>query len=135
MAIGYKPGQIVGGFRVLAKTGSYLETNGARQGLYRVKCLACGGEIDLTSTYIRGKKDCGCRKREKCASAIKAARRKSQKRKREPWMSEGAIYRAWLEMKDQALGYSILAQLNDVPVKMIVDIIKKCQEDLRDNET
>lgn len=50
-------------------------------------------------------------------------------------MSEGAIYRAWLEMKDQALGYSILAQLNDVPVKMIVDIIKKCQEDLRDNET
>lgn len=134
MALGYNPGEIIGGFQVIEKIGSYLESNGSRQGLYRVRCLTCGEEIDLISTYIRAKKDCGCRKREKCASATRLAKNRSQKRVRKPWMSEGEIYRAWLEMRDRALGYSILAQLNDVPVKIIVDIIKKRQEDLRHNE-
>lgn len=58
-------------------------------------------------------------------------KRRSQKRVRKPWMSEGEIYRSWTGMKDKALGFSILAQLNDVPVQMIVDIVKKRQEEHR----
>lgn len=129
MARGYAPGSLIGNFEVIEKTGSYLESNGAREGLYRVRCLRCGEEATMTSTYVRCKKDCGCSKQDKCRSAMKAAKPRLVRKKPEPWMDEGEIYRSWKESRDRALQYSVLAELNGVSVTVIEEIIRRRKEE------
>ena len=127
----YKPGDIVGNFEIIEKTGSYLETNGTRQGLYRVRCLTCAGKLHLVAATIRTKKDCGCSRRK---NQYKDWKRKTLvKKTRIPWMSDSEIYAHWKGLRDRDLGYSILAELNDVPVKQIVEIIRRQEEEQIDS--
>ena len=124
MSKGHAAGKIIGGFEIIRKTGSFLEANGTRQGMYCVRCRRCGGEVVMKASEIRAKKNCGCVRR------ANGTRRNwiSAKSKRIPWMSEEEIYREWKTMRDRDIGYSILAELNDVPVKMIVEIVRRQEE-------
>lgn len=121
----YTPGEFVGNFQIIEKIGSFLETNGDRQGLYSVRCRTCGKILHMGAASIRTKKDCGC---SRSKGKYSAAKRRAIKRKKEPWMTDSEIYNHWKGLRDQDIGYSILAELNDVPVDTIIEIIHRQEE-------
>lgn len=129
MAQGYSPRQIVGGFEIIRKEGSCFSGDGAQKGLYRVRCLSCGKEETLKSWELRYRGDCGCQKQRGKSNEGRPALKGARRTVPTPWMDEGEIYRSWKAAKDRDQAYSILAQLNDVPVKVIAEIIRKYKED------
>lgn len=128
MAQGYRPGQVVGGFEIIRQEGSYASGGGNQRGLYRVRCLSCGKEETMKSWEIRYRGDCGCQKQRGKHSV---GRPPVIRRRTAPatWMDKGEIYRSWKASKDRDQAISVLAQLNDVPEKVITEIIREYRED------
>ncbi|MGM9647131.1 MAG: hypothetical protein ACI3YH_03245 [Eubacteriales bacterium] len=120
MAKRYEPGRIVGDFEVIEWVGRRHYTASAMMGVYRVRCRSCGRECEKSSYDLRSKYGCICMDETK---SERYAKRVRVNKERKPWMDEGLIYRSWKEMTNRAAGVTILAQLNDVPVKMIRRII------------
>lgn len=129
MAKPYEPGEIVGGFQVIGQAGRRPYSTGSTIGIYRVRCRFCGDESKRSSAEMRNRFGCGCTGQTKNLKYIKHMAT-SKPAKPEPWMDEGEIYRSWKTMRDRTEGVSILAQLNDVPEKLIEKIIdeRKRQE-------
>lgn len=111
---GYKPGDVIGGFEIIEQISSTL-TYAGDKGQYKVYCRTCGKCTIMSSPQIRYRRDCGCRQ----------ATYKHHKPKYTPWMSEEDIYQHWKSLLDKQEGYTILAQLNAVPVGVIEDIIRR----------
>lgn len=113
----YKNGQIIGSFEIIERMAHTLGSNGAQRGRYRVRCLKCGDVVKLDSKQLQRRSDCGC--------TIKVPLRRGDASPNECWMSDGEIYRSWKAMKNHREGINVLAQLNDVPLSVIEDIIDR----------
>lgn len=120
-------GKIIGSFEIIERVGSIMSISGRPYGTYSVRCLKCGNNIVLTTHQIHQRKDCGCTKLSNIKRAI-ANRNPIIANKYTTWMSEGEIYRAWKDSKDKRQAFKILAQLNDVPIQSIIDIVQNEQE-------
>ena len=113
----YRPGAVVGNFEIIAKLPSDIDSSGLSTGRYRVCCRSCGGIKEMSTNQIRYRKDCGC--------IQTVYRRPADRKKIKPYMTEGEIFRRWKAQEDPQTGYSILAQLNAVPVNVIKEIINR----------
>lgn len=114
---GYKPGTKIGNFEIIAQLPSDITTEGVLSGRYRVYCRACGEICEMATRHIRYRQDCGCHQT--------VYRRPAERKKPKPYMSEEEIFRRWKAQEDPQNGYTILAQLNAVPIAVIEEIIER----------
>lgn len=113
----YQNGQRVGAFTIVEYVGNKEFGPGVYQIMYCARCSVCGRETILPSQQIRYRRDCGCN------SPLRFGNK--YKKKRNCWMDEGEIYRSWKCAIDKLAQITILAQLNDVGVTDIKEIINR----------
>lgn len=119
-------GKTIGNFEIIERVASVISVSGRPYGTYSVRCLKCGNNVILATYQMHQRKDCGCTKQ----SYFNTISQRMVKVPPKPtaWMTDGEIYREWKQSKDKRQAFKILAQLNDVPIQSIIDIVKKQEE-------